>query len=300
MKEFKSGFVSIVGRPNVGKSTLMNCLIGEKIAIISNKPQTTRNKITTILTRDDFQVVFIDTPGIHEPNSKLGSYMVKASETSLNEVDIVIYIVEPYDKINNNDLKILERLQKVKSKVFLVINKIDEFPKEKILQVIDQYSKLYKFTEIIPISAKNATNTDILITNIKNHLPLGPQYFPEDMITDQPEKQIVAEIVREKALRLLNAEVPHGIACEVMSMKKREDKNLVDIEVTIYCERENHKGIVIGKNGEKLKDIGRRSREDIQRLLGTPVNLKTWVKVKKDWRDSDFLLRSFGYDNKKL
>ncbi len=300
MKEFKSGFVSIVGRPNVGKSTLMNCLIGEKIAIISNKPQTTRNKITTILTRDEFQVVFIDTPGIHEPNSKLGSYMVKASETSLNEVDIVLYIVEPYDKINNNDLKILERLQKVKSKVFLIINKIDEFPKEKILQVIEQYSKIYKFTEIIPISAKNATNTDILLTNLKNHLPVGPQYFPEDMITDQPEKQIVAEIVREKALRLLNAEVPHGIACEVMSMKKREDKNLVDIEVTIYCERENHKGIVIGKNGEKLKDIGRRSREDIQRLLGTPVNLKTWVKVKKDWRDSDFLLRSFGYDNKKL
>lgn len=300
MKEFKSGFVSIIGRPNVGKSTLMNCLIGEKIAIISNKPQTTRNKITTILTKDEMQVVFIDTPGLHDPNSKLGNYMVKAVETSLNEVDIVLYLVEPYEKINNNDLKIIERLQRVKSKVFLVINKIDEFPKEKILQVIEEYNKLYEFTEIIPISAKNATNTEILLTNLKNHLPIGPQYFPEDMITDQPEKQIVAEIIREKALRLLNAEVPHGIACEVMSMKKREDKNLVDIEATIYCERENHKGIVIGKGGEKLKDIGRRSREDIERLLGSPVNLKTWVKVKKDWRDSDFLLRSFGYDNKKL
>ncbi len=300
MKEFKSGFVSLIGRPNVGKSTLMNCLIGEKIAIISNKPQTTRNKITTILTKDNMQVVFIDTPGLHDPNSKLGSYMVKSSETTLKEVDIVLYLVEPYEKINSNDMKIIERLNNVENKVFLIINKIDEFPKEKILQVIQEYSKLYDFTEIIPISAKDGKNTDILLQNLKKHLPEGPQYFPEDMITDQPEKQIVSEIIREKALRLLNAEIPHGIAVEVMSMKKRNNKNLVDVEATIYCERENHKGIIIGKGGEKLKDIGRRSREDIEKLLGTPVNLKTWVKVKKDWRDSDFLLKSFGYDKKNI
>ncbi|MFV0440650.1 MAG: GTPase Era [Lachnospirales bacterium] len=300
MSEFKSGFVSIVGRPNVGKSTLMNHLIGEKIAIISNKPQTTRNKITTVLTRDDFQAVFIDTPGMHSPNTKLGSYMMKSSETTLNEVDLVLYLVEPYEKVNDNDLNIISKIKNVKSKVFLIINKIDEFPKEKVLEVIDAYSKLYDFAEIIPISAKNGTNTEVLTASIKNNLPVGPMYFPEDTITDQPEKQIVAEIVREKALRLLNAEVPHGIAVEVMSMKKRDNRDLVDIEATIYCERENHKGIIIGKSGTKLKEIGRRSREDIERLLGSSVNLKTWVKVKKDWRDNEFLLRSFGYDSKKM
>ncbi len=300
MKEFKSGFVSLIGRPNVGKSTLMNCLIGEKIAIISNKPQTTRNKITTILTKDDLQVVFIDTPGLHDPKSKLGSYMVKSSETTLGEVDIVLYLIEPYEKINENDKKIIERLNNINNKVFLIINKIDQFPKEKILQVIEEYTKMYDFAEIIPISAKDGKNTDILLQNLRKYLPVGPKYFPEDMITDQPEKQIVSEIVREKALRLLNDEIPHGIAVEVMSMKKRPNKNLVDIEATIYCERESHKGIIIGKGGEKLKDIGRRSREDIEKLLGSPVNLKTWVKVKKDWRDSDFLLKSFGYDKKKM
>ncbi len=300
MSQFKSGFVSLIGRPNVGKSTLMNRLIGEKIAIISKKPQTTRNKITTILTEDSMQAVFIDTPGIHKSKSKLGDYMVKASESTLNEVDIVLYLVEPYEKINENDMNIIERLKNVKNNVFLIINKIDEFPYEKVLQVIEEYSKLYDFDEIIPISAKTGENSEDLLKSIQKYLPEGPQYFPEDMLTDQPEKQIVAEIIREKALRLLNDEIPHGIAVDIMSMKKREGKNLVDIEATIFCERDTHKGIIIGKGGAKLKDIGQRARQDIQLLLGTPVNLKTWVKVKKDWRDSDFLLRSFGYDKKDI
>ncbi len=300
MKEFKSGFVTLIGRPNVGKSTLMNCLIGEKLAIISKKPQTTRNKITTILTKSDFQAVFIDTPGLHTPKSKLGEFMVKSAENTLNEVDIVLYLVEPFENINENDRNIIERLNKVKTDVFLVINKIDTVDKSKILEVIEAYTKLYDFKEIIPISANNAKNVDELEKQIKKYLPQGPMFFPEDMITDQPEKQIVAELVREKALRLLNDEIPHGIAVEVMSMKKRGEQDIVDIEVTIYCEKDSHKGIIIGKNGAKLKDIGQRARQDIEKLLGSKVNLKTWVKVKKDWRDSDFLMKSFGYDKKKI
>lgn len=300
MSDFKSGFVSIIGRPNVGKSTLMNHLIGEKIAIISKKPQTTRNKINTILTTDDAQIIFVDTPGLHSPKSKLGKYMVKSVDTTLNEVDIVLYLVEPYEKINDNDKSIIQRLENISTKVFLVINKIDEFPKEKILEVIEAYKKLYDFAEIVPISAITGDNTDVLLDTITKHLDNGPMYFPADMITDQPEKQIVSEIIREKALRLLNDEIPHGIAVEVMSMKHREDKDIMDIEATIYCEKESHKGIIIGKGGAKLKDIGQRSRSDIEKLLGTSVNLKTWVKVKKDWRDSDFLLKSFGYDSKKM
>ncbi len=300
MKEFKSGFVSLIGRPNVGKSTLMNYLVGEKLAIISKKPQTTRNKITTILTKEDFQAVFIDTPGLHTPKSKLGHYMVKSAENTLNEVDIVLYLVEPYENINENDRNIIERLQKVKSDVFLVINKVDTVEKTKVLEVIEAYSKLHDFKEIIPISASTGKNVEELQNQIKKYLPAGPMFFPGDMITDQPEKQIVAELVREKALRLLNDEIPHGIAVEVMSMKKRKDKDIVDIEVTIYCEKNSHKGIIIGKNGTKLKDIGQRARQDIQRLLGSQVNLKTWVKVKKDWRDSDYLMKSFGYDSKRI
>ncbi len=299
-KEFRSGFVSLIGRPNVGKSTLMNCLIGEKIAIVSHKPQTTRNKIQTILTKDNFQVVFVDTPGIHKPKSKLGNYMVKSAETSLNNMDIVMYLIEPYEKINDGDLNILEKLQNVNSKVFLIINKIDTVDHTKILEVIDVYKDKYDFTEIIPISASNAKNVDSLLQCIENHLPAGVQYFPEDMITDQPEKQIVSEIIREKALRLLNEEVPHGIAVEIMSMKKRKNKNMIDIEATIYCERETHKGIIIGKKGSKLKDIGSRARADIERILGSDVNLQLWVKVKKDWRDSDFLLKNFGYNKKEI
>ncbi len=300
MREFKSGFVTLIGRPNVGKSTLMNHLVGEKLAIISKKPQTTRNKITTILTKDDFQAVFIDTPGLHTPKSKLGEFMVKSAENTMNEVDVVLYLVEPFENINENDRNIIDRLNKVKTDVFLVINKVDTVEKTKVLEVIEAYSNLYEFKEIIPISAATGNNVAELEKQIKKYLPQGPMFFPEDMITDQPEKQIVAELVREKALRLLNDEIPHGIAVEVMSMRKRKDQEIVDIEVTIYCEKNSHKGIIIGKNGSKLKDIGQRARADIEKLLGSKVNLKTWVKVKKDWRDSDFLMKSFGYDKKKI
>lgn len=297
---FRSGFVSLIGRPNVGKSTLMNCLVGEKIAIISNKPQTTRNKIQSILTTDTFQIVFIDTPGIHTPKSKLGNYMVKSAETTLNEVDIVLYLIEPYEKIKESDLKILERLQNIKSNVFLIINKIDTIEKEEILKVINAYSAKYNFKEIIPISAIKGINTDDLLKNIEKYLPEGPKYFPEDMITDQPERQLAAEIIREKALYLLQEEIPHGIAVEITGMKKRENKEIIDIDATLYCEKNSHKGIIIGKQGSMLKQIGSKARYDIEKLLGSSINLQIWIKVKKDWRDSDFLLKNFGYDSKNI
>lgn len=296
-KNFKSGFVSLIGRPNVGKSTLMNSLIGEKISIISNKPQTTRNKIQSILTQDDFQVIFIDTPGIHEPKSKLGNYMVKSAETTLSEVDIVLYLIEPFEKVKDSDMNIINRLSVIKTPVFLIINKIDTISHDELLKVIDIYQNLYPFAEIIPISALKEKNKDELLSTIKKYIPEGPQYFPSDMITDQPERQLVAEIIREKALYLLQEEIPHGIAVEITSMKKRENQDLIDIDATIYCEKDSHKGIIIGKQGQMLKKIGTNARRDTQRLLGTPVNLQIWIKIKKDWRDSDFLLKNFGYSN---
>lgn len=299
-KKFQSGFVSLVGRPNVGKSTLMNHLIGEKIAIISNKPQTTRNKITSILTKEHFQCIFIDTPGIHKPKHKLGEYMVKSAENALNEVDVVLMLIEPTEKVLQMDRYVIERLKNVKTPVVLVINKIDTIEKQRLLQVIDQYRQEYDFAEVVPISAIKGENTESLLGVIEKYLPEGPQYFPEDMVTDQPERQIAAEIIREKALHLLEDEIPHGIAVEIMSMKKRNSKNLVDMEATIYCEKESHKGIIIGKQGSMLKKIGSRSRRDIERLLGSPIYLQLWVKVKKDWRDSDFLLKNFGYDSKRI
>ena len=298
--KFYSGFVSLVGKPNVGKSTLMNCLIGEKIAIISNKPQTTRNKITSILTKDDYQAVFIDTPGIHKPKSKLGQYMVKSAETSLNEVDVVLMLVEPSEKVWEMDNYVIEKLKNVKTPVVLVINKVDTVEKETLLKVIDTYRALYNFTEIVPVSALKGENTDTLLSVIKKYLPEGPQYFPADMVTDQPERQIASEIIREKALRLLQDEIPHGIAVEITSMKKRQDKNLVDVQATIYCEKDSHKGIIIGKQGSMLKRIGTYARQAIENLLGSPINLQIWIKVKKDWRDSDFLLKNFGYDSKNI
>lgn len=298
--KFYSGFISLVGRPNVGKSTLMNRLIGEKIAIISPKPQTTRNRIQSILTKEDFQVIFIDTPGIHKPKHKLGNYMVKAAETTLNEVDAVFMLVEPTERVLESDRYVIERLEGIKTPVILVINKIDTIEKSKILTVMDMFRSLYNFAEIIPVSAKMGENTDQLMEVMKKYLPEGPQYFPEDMVTDQPERQIAAEIIREKALQLLQEEIPHGIAVEISAMKKRNDKDMVDVEATIYCEKDSHKGIIIGKQGAMLKKIGTRARVDISALLGSPINLQIWIKVKKDWRDSDFLLKNFGYDQRNI
>jgi len=300
VNKFYSGFVSLVGRPNVGKSTLMNRLIGEKIAIISNKPQTTRNRVQSILTRDDFQIVFIDTPGIHKPKHKLGEYMVKSAETTLNEVDAVLFLIEPTEKVLESDKLIIEKLQRVKSPVILVINKMDMVDRERIYKVIEMYSKMYDFAEVIPISAFEGTNTDELMGILRKYLPEGPMYFPSDMITDQPERQIASEIIREKALRLLQDEIPHGIAVEITEMKKRTEGNVVDVRATIYCEKDSHKGIIIGKQGAMLKKIGTNARRDIEKLLGSPIYLEIWVKVKKDWRDSDFLLKNFGYDTKKI
>lgn len=299
-EKFYSGFVTLVGRPNVGKSTLMNQLIGEKIAIISNKPQTTRNKITSILTKDDFQCIFIDTPGIHKAKHKLGEYMVRAAENTLNEVDAVLMLVEPMQRVLESDRFVMERLKNIKTPVILVINKMDTVEKAILLKVIDSYSKEMDFREIVPISALKGENTQELMEIIKKYLPEGPKYFPSDMITDQPERQIASEIIREKALQLLQDEIPHGIAVEMMSMKKRSDKNLVDVEATIYCEKDSHKGMIIGKQGTMLKKIGSRARNDIERLLGSPIYLQLWVKVKKDWRDSDFLLKNFGYDSRNI
>lgn len=298
--EFKSGFVSIIGRPNVGKSTIMNLLIGEKIAIMSHRPQTTRNKIRTILTTDDFQAVFIDTPGLHTPKSKLGDYMVKAAENALKEVDIILYVVEPYAEIKKSDMDIIERLKGIKTPVYLIINKIDTVEKPEILKVMDAYRKVYDFKEILPFSALKAVNGEELKEIIKNGLPEGPKYFPEDMITDQPERQLCSEIIREKALFLLDEEIPHGIAVEVTDMKKRDEGDITDIFVNIYCEKNSHKGIIIGKQGAMLKKIGTKARADIERLLGSRVNLKLWVKVKKDWRDRESLLNEFGYNKKNI
>lgn len=301
MGKFYSGFVSLVGRPNVGKSTLMNCLIGEKIAITSSKPQTTRNKITSILTKEDFQCVFLDTPGIHKPRHKLGEFMVRSAENTFKEVDLVLFLVEPTAEVGELDRFVMEKLENVKTPVVLVINKIDTVAdKETLLGIIDTYRKLYPFQEVVPISAATGSNTEELLRVIRRFLPEGPQYFPADMVTDQPERQIASEIIREKALYLLQDEIPHGIAVEIMSMKKRPDQDMVDVQALIYCERDSHKGIIIGKNGAMLKKIATFARRDMERLLGSRIYLQIWVKVKKDWRDSDFLLKNFGYDKKNL
>lgn len=292
-KEYKSGFVTLIGRPNVGKSTLMNYLIGQKIAITSNKPQTTRNRIQTVLTTEEGQIVFVDTPGIHKAKNKLGEYMVNVAERTLNEVDVVLWLVEPTTFIGAGEQHIAQQLQKVKTPVVLVINKADTVKKEEMLPAIMKYNEIYDFAEIVPVSAKTGNNTDELLKVIMKYLPYGPQFYDEDTITDQPERQIVAEIIREKSLHALNEEIPHGIAVSIERMKTR--KNMVDIDATIICERDSHKGIIIGKQGAMLKKIGTNARYEIERLLDCKVNLQLWVKVKKDWRDSDFLLKNFGY-----
>ena len=288
MKEnFKSGFVTLIGRPNVGKSTLMNHLIGQKIAITSNKPQTTRNRIQTVLTTEEGQIVFVDTPGIHKAKNKLGEYMVNIAERSLNEVDVVLWLVEPSNFIGAGEKHIIEQLKKVKTPVILVINKIDMVKREEILAFIDTYRKEYDFAEIVPVSARTGDNTDELVKVILNYLPYGPQFYDEDTVTDQPERQIVA------ALHCLNEEIPHGIAVAIDQMKM--NKKVCHIDATIICERDSHKGIIIGKQGSMLKKIGSTARYEIERLLDCKVNLKLWVKVQKNWRDSDYMMKNFGY-----
>ena len=292
-KDYKAGFVTLIGRPNVGKSTLMNYLIGQKIAITSNKPQTTRNRIQTVLTTEEGQVVFVDTPGIHKAKNKLGEYMVNVAERTLNEVDVVMWLVEPTTFIGAGEQHIASQLKKVQTPVILVINKIDSVKPEEVLASISAYKDLYEFAEIVPVSARNGNNTEELLKVIMKYLPYGPQFYDEDTVTDQPERQIVAEIIREKALHSLNEEIPHGIAVAIDQMKMRN--KVMHIDATIICERDSHKGIIIGKQGNMLKKIGSTARFEIERMLECKVNLKLWVKVKKDWRDSEFLMKNFGY-----
>ncbi|MBR3771890.1 MAG: GTPase Era [Clostridium sp.] len=292
---YKSGFATLIGRPNVGKSTLMNRLIGQKIAITSNKPQTTRNKIQTVYTDEQGQIVFLDTPGIHKAKNKLGDYMVGVAENTLNEVDVILWLVEPTNYIGAGERHIIDKLKNTKTPVILVINKIDTVKKEQVFEYIDTYRKELDFAEIVPVSAAKGDNTEELMKCIFKYLPYGPAFYDEDTITDQPERQIVAELIREKALRSLEDEIPHGIAVAIDSMKFT--KKIVNIDATIVCERDSHKGIIIGKQGSMLKKIGTLARKEIEELLEMQVNLQLWVKVKKDWRDSDFMLKNFGYHN---
>ena len=293
---FKSGFVTIIGRPNVGKSTLMNHLIGQKIAITSNKPQTTRNRIQTVYTdMERGQIIFLDTPGIHQAKNKLGEYMVNVAEKTLSEVDLILYLVEPNTFVGTGEQHIIKQLEKKKTPVILIINKADTVDQEKMFQAIDTYRKLYDFAEIIPTSALRGNNLDDVIDSIFKYLPYGPQFYDEDTITDQPERAICAEIIREKALHALKDEIPHGIAVAIDQMKDRPNGKIIDIDATIVCEKDSHKGIIIGKQGAMLKKIGTNARYEMERLLDANVNLKLWVKVKKDWRDSDFLIKNFGY-----
>lgn len=291
--DFKFGFVTLIGRPNVGKSTLMNYLIGQKIAITSNKPQTTRNRIQTVLTTDEGQIVFVDTPGIHKAKNKLGEYMVNVAEKTLNEVDVVLWLVEPTTFIGAGEQHIAKQLQRVKTPVILVINKVDSVKREEILPAIAAYKDIYDFADIVPVSARSGDNTDELLRVIMKYLPYGPQFYDEDTVTDQPERQIVAELIREKALHSLQDEIPHGIAVAIDRMKMQN--KVMHIDATIICERDSHKGIIIGKQGSMLKKIGSTARYEIERMLDCKVNLKLWVKVKKDWRDSEFLMKNFGY-----
>lgn len=296
---FKSGFVSIVGRPNVGKSTLMNNVVGEKIAIMSDKPQTTRNTIQAVYTDEEMQIVFLDTPGIHKPKNKLGEFMVKAATEAFKNVDLILFVVDDSKKIGPGDRKIIEDLRSVKTPIILVVNKIDQLDqKDELFDIIKMYDREGIFKEIVPISALKGKNTDTLIKVIQNYLEEGPKYFPDYMITDQPERVLIAELIREKVLHYLNDEIPHGVAVEIEKMKARNDKELADVSAVIYCERDSHKGIIIGKNGRKLKGIGKSARQDIELLLGSQINLQLWVKVKENWRNLQNYINNFGYNDK--
>ena len=302
MGKFKSGFVTLIGRPNVGKSTLMNNLIGQKIAITSSKPQTTRNRIQTVYTDETGQIIFLDTPGIHKAQNKLGEYMDSVAERTLSEVDVVLWLVEPTTFIGKGEQHIAELLSATKTPVILVVNKIDTVEKGELLPVIDKYKDMVNFKACVPVSAATGENKEDLLETVFDLLPEGPMYYDEDVVTDQAERQITAELIREQALRRLKDEVPHGIAVVIDSMKEEKDtlvrhshKNIMNIEATIFCERDSHKGIIIGKKGAMLKEIGTNARHQISDLLGMKVNLNLWVKVKKDWRNSDSLMKNFGY-----
>lgn len=298
--DFKSGFAAIIGRPNVGKSTLMNHLIGQKIAITSRKPQTTRNKIQTVYTSEQGQIVFLDTPGIHRAKNKLGEYMVNVAQRTFKDADVILWLVEASGYIGAGERHIAEQLKNCKLPVILVMNKVDTVKKEELPGFLDAYRRLYDFAEMIPVSALRSQNLDTVLECIFKYLPYGPQFYDEDTVTDQPQRQIVAEMIREKALRTLDEEIPHGIAVTIDQMKERPGGRLVDIDATIICERDSHKGIIIGKQGTMLKKIGSAARVEIENLLEMKVNLKLWVKVKKDWRDSDYLIKNFGYDKKEI
>ena len=295
---FKSGFVSIVGRPNVGKSTLMNNVVGEKIAIMSDKPQTTRNTIQAVYTDEEAQVVFLDTPGIHKPKNKLGEFMVKSATDAFKNVDLVLFVVDESKKIGPGDSKIIDDLKNIKTPVVLVLNKIDQLNEEELFDLMKMYNAEGVFEQIVPISALKGRNINELLKVIKSHLEEGPQYFPDYMITDQPERVLVSELIREKVLHYIHDEVPHGVAVEIERMKSRKDKEIVDISAVIYCERDSHKGIIIGKNGRKLKGIGKSARADIELLLGSQANLQLWVKVKENWRNLQNYVSNFGYTEK--
>ncbi|KMJ60170.1 GTPase Era [Bacillus sp. LL01] len=293
---YKSGFVSIIGRPNVGKSTFLNRVIGQKIAIMSDKPQTTRNKIQGVYTQDDAQIVFIDTPGIHKPKHKLGDFMMKVAQNTLKEVDLVLFMINAKEGLGKGDEFIIEKLKETSTPVYLVINKIDEVHPDELLPLMDIYKALFPFKEIVPISALQGNNIEVLLDQIKKFLPEGPQYYPADQVTDHPERFIVAELIREKVLHLTREEVPHSIAVAIDSMKKRENKDMVDIQATVVVERDSQKGIVIGKQGKVLKEVGQKARVDIEALLGSKVFLELWVKVQKDWRNKQSQLRDFGFN----
>ena len=295
---FKSGFVSIVGRPNVGKSTLMNNVVGEKIAIMSDKPQTTRNTIQAVYTDEEAQVVFLDTPGIHKPKNKLGEFMVKSATDAFKNVDLVLFVVDESKKIGPGDRKIIDDLKNIKTPVVLVLNKIDQLNEEELFDLMKMYNAEGVFEQIVPISALKGRDINELLKVIKSHLEEGPQYFPDYMITDQPERVLVSELIREKVLHYIHDEVPHGVAVEIERMKSRKDKEIVDISAVIYCERDSHKGIIIGKNGRKLKGIGKSARADIELLLGSQANLQLWVKVKENWRNLQNYVSNFGYTEK--
>lgn len=293
-KKFRSGFVAIIGRPNVGKSTLMNHLIGQKIAIMSDKPQTTRNKIHGVYTTDDLQIVFLDTPGIHKPQSKLGNYMMQTAESALREVEAALFLIDASEGLGGGDRFIIEQLKKVKTPVFLVMNKIDKVEPEQLLPMITQYNELHDFAEIIPISALKGNNVETLMDQLSRYLPEGPQYYPADQITDHPEQFVCSELIREKILHMTREEIPHSIAVTIEDMRVKEN-GVVYIGAVIFVERDSQKGIIIGKKGDLLKEVGKQARKDIEALLGSRIFLELWVKVKKDWRNQERVLKDLGY-----